>query len=51
MVNVVINGFGRIGRNTLIAAIREGIFDKINYVATNDPGITPANAEHVLKYD
>ena len=34
MVNVAINGFGRIGRNTLRAAIREGIFDKINYVAT-----------------
>ena len=28
MVNVAINGFGRIGRNTLRAAIAEGIFDK-----------------------
>ena len=51
MVNVAINGFGRIGRNTLRAAIREGIYDKINYVAINDPGLTPANAAHVFKYD
>ena len=48
---VAINGFGRIGRNTLRAAIREGIFDKVNYVAINDPGLTPANAAHVFKYD
>ena len=48
MVNVAINGFGRIGRNTLRAAIREGIFDKVNYVAINDPGLTPANAAHVF---
>ena len=51
MVNVAINGFGRIGRNTLRAAIREGIFEKVNYVAINDPGLTPANAAHVFKYD
>ena len=51
MVNVAINGFGRIGRNTLRAAIEEGIFDKINYVAINDPGLTPAQAAHVFKYD
>ena len=51
MVNVAINGFGRIGRNTLRAAIREGIFEKIDYVAINDPGLTPANAAHVFKYD
>ncbi len=51
MVNVAINGFGRIGRNTLRAAIAEGIFDKINYVAINDPGLTPASAAHVFKYD
>ena len=51
MVNVAINGFGRIGRNTLRAAIREGLFEKINYVAINDPGLTPANAAHVFKYD
>ncbi len=51
MVNVAINGFGRIGRNTLRAAIKQGIYDKINYVAINDPGLTPANAAHVFKYD
>lgn len=51
MVNVAINGFGRIGRNTLRAAVREGIFDKINYVAINDPGLTPAQAAHIFKYD
>ncbi|MBE7705690.1 MAG: type I glyceraldehyde-3-phosphate dehydrogenase [Cyanobacteria bacterium SIG30] len=51
MTKVAINGFGRIGRNTLRAAIREGIYDKIDYVAINDPGLTPANAAHVFKYD
>ena len=51
MTKVAINGFGRIGRNTLRAAIREGIFDKIDYVAINDPGLTPANAAHVFKHD
>ena len=49
MVNVAINGFGRIGRNTLRAAIREGIFDKINYVAINDPGLKPADAARKSK--
>ena len=48
---VAINGFGRIGRNTLRAAIREGIFEELDYVAINDPGLTPANAAHVFKYD
>ena len=51
MVKVAINGFGRIGRNTLRAAIREGIYNEIDYVAINDPGLTPANAAHVFKYD
>ena len=50
-VKVAINGFGRIGRNTLRAAIKEGIFDKINYVAINDPGLTPADAARIFKYD
>ena len=50
-VKVAINGFGRIGRNTLRAAIREGIFEELDYVAINDPGLTPANAAHVFKYD
>ena len=30
-IRIGINGFGRIGRNTLRAAIREGIFDKIDF--------------------
>ena len=51
MTKVAINGFGRIGRNTLRAAIREGIYNKIDYVAINDPGLSPANAAHVFKYD
>jgi len=51
MVNVAINGFGRIGRNTLRAAIKEGIFDKINYVAINDPGLKAEDAARLLKYD
>lgn len=48
---VAINGFGRIGRNTLRAAIREGIYEQIDYVAINDPGLTPKDAAHVFKYD
>ena len=51
MVNIAINGFGRIGRNTLRAAIAEGIFDKINYVAINDPGLKPEDAARIFKYD
>lgn len=51
MVKVAINGFGRIGRNTLRAAINEGIYDKVEYVAINDPGLTPKDAAHVFKYD
>ena len=51
MVNVAINGFGRIGRNTLRAAIKGGIFDKINYVAINDPGLKPEDAARIFKYD
>lgn len=48
---VAINGFGRIGRNTLRAAIAEGIYDKIDYVAINDPGLTLKDAAHIFKYD
>lgn len=48
---VAINGFGRIGRNTLRAAIKEGIYDKIDYVAINDPGLTLKDAAHIFKYD
>lgn len=48
---VAINGFGRIGRNTLRAAVKEGIFEQIDYVAINDPGLTPQAAAHLFKYD
>lgn len=51
MVKVAINGFGRIGRNTLRAAVKEGIFDRLDYVAINDPGLTPEQAAHIFKYD
>ena len=51
MVKVAINGFGRIGRNTLRAAIAEGIFNKIEYVAINDPGLKPEDAARLFKYD
>jgi len=51
MVNVAINGFGRIGRNTLRAAVRDGIFEKLNFAAINDPGLKPKDAAHILKYD
>ncbi len=48
---VAINGFGRIGRNTLRAAIKEGIYTQLDYVAINDPGLTPADAARIFKYD
>ena len=51
MVKVAINGFGRIGRNTLRAAIREGIFNEIEYVAINDPGLKPAETALLFKHD
>lgn len=51
MVNVAINGFGRIGRNTLRAAIKEGIYNKIDFVAINDPGLSLKDAAHIFKYD
>ena len=51
MVKVAINGFGRIGRNTLRAAVQNGTFDKVEYVAINDPGLNPAEAAFLLKHD
>ena len=57
MVKVAINGFGRIGRNTLRAAIREGIFNEIDNVAkikltggnTGDVVLTVEDIEFVAK--
>jgi len=46
-VKVGINGFGRIGRNTFRAAMRDG---DVEVVAVNDL-TTPANLAHLLKYD
>lgn len=51
MVKVAINGFGRIGRNTLRAAVKSGIFSTVEFVAINDPGLKPEAAAHLLKYD
>lgn len=51
MVKVAINGFGRIGRNTLRAAVKNGSFERLDYVAINDPGLKPADAAHIFKYD
>lgn len=51
MVKVAINGFGRIGRNTLRAAVANKVFEKVDLVAINDPGLAPEAAAHLLKYD
>lgn len=51
MAKVAINGFGRIGRNVLRAAVKNGTFNKVDYVAINDPGMSPSMAAHLLKYD
>ncbi len=51
MVKVAINGFGRIGRNTFRAAVANGTFEKVQYVAINDPGLKAADAAYLLKYD
>ncbi|RVU33770.1 type I glyceraldehyde-3-phosphate dehydrogenase [Hwanghaeella grinnelliae] len=48
-VRVAINGFGRIGRLVLRAAMEAGRKD-IEFVAINDLGSVDANA-HMLKYD
>ena len=48
-VKVAINGFGRIGRNILRAAIESNRED-IEVVAINDLGSPEMNA-HLLKYD
>src|SRR5690606_13978815 len=48
-VRVAINGFGRIGRLVLRAAM-ESKRDDVEFVAVNDLGTAEANA-HLLKYD
>lgn len=49
VVKIAINGFGRIGRNTLRALIEEGS-DDIEVVAVNDLA-PPETQLHLLKYD
>ena len=49
MVNVGINGFGRIGR-LILRAILENYKNKIKVVAINDLGSIETNA-HLIKYD
>lgn len=49
-MKVAINGFGRIGRNTLRNIFRRGLQSKINVIAINDLADT-ATLAHLLKYD
>ena len=49
MINIGINGFGRIGR-LILRAILENYKNKINVVAINDLGSIDTNA-HLIKYD
>ena len=48
-IRVAINGFGRIGRNVLRAAVEAGR-DDIEFVAINDLGPVETNA-HLLRFD
>ncbi len=51
MINIAINGFGRIGRNTLRAALTHSQYGKqFQVVAINDLGNTETLA-HLFKYD
>lgn len=50
MINVAINGYGRIGRNILRALFEAKRNKEINIVAINDLGDANANA-HLTKYD
>jgi len=51
MIRVAINGFGRIGRNTLRAALSHSQYgEKFEIVAINDLGNTKT-LSHLLKYD
>ena len=49
-VKIGINGFGRIGKLVLKAAIAKGVADKLDFVAVNDLGDTKTMA-HLFKYD
>ncbi len=50
MINIAINGFGRIGRSIVRAIYERGKTESFNLVAIND--LAPANGiAHLLKYD
>jgi len=50
MINIAINGFGRIGRSIVRALYESGKTDTFNIVAIND--LAPASGmSHLLKYD
>lgn len=49
-MNIAINGFGRIGRNTLRNIYRRGLGNQLSVVAINDMTDT-ATLAHLLKYD
>ena len=50
MINIAINGFGRIGRSIVRAIFERGQTDQFNIVAIND--LAPASGiAHLLKYD
>jgi len=50
MINIAINGFGRIGRSIVRALYESGQTNKFNIVAIND--LAPASGiSHLLKYD
>lgn len=50
MINVAINGYGRIGRNILRALYEGGYRDRIKIVAVNDLA-SAKNNTHLTKYD
>jgi glyceraldehyde 3-phosphate dehydrogenase len=50
MIKVAINGYGRIGRNTLRALYESELKDQIKIVAINDLGDAKFNA-HLTRYD
>ncbi|MEH6473969.1 MAG: type I glyceraldehyde-3-phosphate dehydrogenase [Halopseudomonas sp.] len=50
IIRVAINGFGRIGRNTLRALYESGYRDRIQVVAINDLGDAKINA-HLTQFD
>ena len=50
MINIAINGFGRIGRNIVRAIYESGYQEEINIVAINDLAPIDMNA-HLLEFD